>query len=126
MTPRRERLLLDEMVPPVLAELLSDRGIDALAVAAAPALVSATDYELVEHAFALERTIVTMDVRDFHRLHTTRVATGLPMPPLIFINPARFPLSRRAIPRLAAALVATVEAGGASGFGGIRWLAPVK
>lgn len=125
MTAQPERLLLDEMLPPHLATALHHHGLDVLAVAAHPDLVASSDHELVELAITEHRTVVTMDVGDFYRIHTNRTAAGAPMPPLIFVSAARFPASRQSAAQLAAALIAAVETGGATAHGGIRWLAPV-
>lgn len=125
VTARLERLLLDEMLPPDLATTLNEHGLDALAVAAQPELVGTSDYQLVELAVLAQRTLVTMDVGGFHRIHINRTAIDAPMPPLILVSAARFPTSRGSLPQLAAALIAAIESGGATAHGGIRWLAPV-
>jgi predicted nuclease of predicted toxin-antitoxin system len=112
------------MLPPQLATKLSDRGINTRAVTAEPALIGSSDECLVELALAEQRTIVTMDATDFHRIRTNRTASGLPMPPLIFVNARRFPVSRAAASQLEAALAAAVTAARTESFGGVRWLTP--
>jgi predicted nuclease of predicted toxin-antitoxin system len=123
MTAGPERLLLDEMLPPQLATELSNRGIDTRAVTAEPALIGSSDDDLVELALAEQRTIVTMDVGDFHRIRINRTASGLPMPPLIFVSAARFATSRDATSRLVTALGAAVAPDRTAASGGVRWLA---
>lgn len=61
------RLLLDENVDPLLAEILRSRGYDAVATRSM-GLSGRTDAELLEWAIREKRAILTHDVTDFSAL----------------------------------------------------------
>jgi predicted nuclease of predicted toxin-antitoxin system len=70
-SPAPLRYYLDEHLPPVIAEQLRARGIDALAAAeAGKAARAVTDEKQLAFAAADERTLVTSD-RDFVALSAT-------------------------------------------------------
>ncbi len=111
------RLLLDEMYPPALAEMLWDKGHDVLAVAASDELTGADDTTVLDAAAADSRCLVTENVRDFAVLarHTTHAG-------LLFANPRRWPRTPDGIPRLAAVLHDMISNGNLPGEGEVRWL----
>lgn len=59
------KLLIDEMFPPVVAELLRERGHDVVAVLERPDLAGLSDADLLGHAAREGRAVVTENVRDF-------------------------------------------------------------
>jgi predicted nuclease of predicted toxin-antitoxin system len=70
------RLLLDEMLSPVIARELRARGHDVQAVAENPDRAALSDPEVMALARAERRAIVTNNVRDFRPLHTEAVTPG--------------------------------------------------
>jgi Domain of unknown function (DUF5615) len=70
------RLLLDEMLSPVIARELQARGHDVQAVAAHPEREALPDPEVLALARAERRAIVTNNVRDFRPLHAEAVLPG--------------------------------------------------
>jgi hypothetical protein len=86
-----ERLLLDEMFAPALAEALCAEGFDVVAVAGHPVLAAAADVQVASWAAKDDRRVLTENVRDFAHL------SGRGDPPLrvLFTSSRRFPRSRR-------------------------------
>jgi predicted nuclease of predicted toxin-antitoxin system len=72
------RLLLDEMLTPVIARELRARGHDAEAVAGHPDRQSLSDPEILAIARAEHRALVTNNVQDFRPLHTEAITPGGP------------------------------------------------
>jgi predicted nuclease of predicted toxin-antitoxin system len=70
------RLLLDEMLTPVIARELRARGHDVQAVAENPDRAALSDPEVLALARAERRAIVTKNVRDFRPLHADAVTPG--------------------------------------------------
>jgi hypothetical protein len=70
------RLLLDEMLTPVIARELRARGHDAEAVAGHPDRQSLSDPEIIALARAEHRAVVTSNVQDFRPLHTEAITPG--------------------------------------------------
>lgn len=70
------RLLLDEMLSPVIAHELQARGYDVQAVAAHPQREALPDPEVLALARAERRAVVTNNVRDFRPLHVEAVMPG--------------------------------------------------
>ena len=116
------RLLLDEMFHPRIAIELVACGHDCVAVAADPDLRASSDADLVAHAVAERRTLVTNNVVDFERLRRQRSAAGEPVPPLIYTSDASFPRDRRFIGRLVMALDKVCAADAVTASGGVLWL----
>ena len=116
------RLLLDEMHAPAVAAALTEAGFDVVATAADPSLRS-PDADLLDHASATGRALVTENVGDFSLLAATRAVDGEPHAGLILTNPARFNRATLAYPAsLIAALRTFLDAPPASGDSWIRWL----
>jgi hypothetical protein len=118
------RVLLDEMFHPSIATQLQARGHDCIAVVADPALRESSDAELVEHAVAEQRTLVTNNVVDFERLRRRRSAVGDPVPPLIYTSDSAFPRDRRFVGRLVSALDQACATDAVAATGDVLWLAP--
>lgn len=117
------RLLLDEMRAPAIADALTEAGFDVVAVAADPSLRGSSDADLLDHAAAGGRALVTENVSDFSVLATARAVDGEPHAGLIFTNPARFNRATLAYPgNLIAALRNLLDAPPITGDSWIRWL----
>lgn len=112
------RLLLDEMYPPALAELLRDQGHDVLAVAGLPELAGNPDDVVLEAATRDARCLVTENVRDFAVLARQMNHGGL-----LFVNADRWPRTPAAIKRLADALSQALAETRMPGPGEVGWLA---
>lgn len=70
------KLLLDEMLGPVIARELRSRGHDAEPVAGNPDREALSDPEVVALARAEHRALVTNNLRDFRPLHHEAVTPG--------------------------------------------------
>lgn len=88
---RPEKLLLDEMHAPSLAQALCAESLDVVAVAGHPELAAASDEDVAAWAVKHDRRVVTENVRDFVPL------AGRGEPPLrvLLTSARRFPRSRR-------------------------------
>ncbi|MGH3504739.1 MAG: DUF5615 family PIN-like protein [Nocardioidaceae bacterium] len=122
----RTRLLLDEMFHPRIATELAARGHDCVAVVAEAALRESSDAELLAHALADGRALVTNNVVDFERLRRQHTAAGEPVPPLIYTSDAAFPRDRRFIGRLITALEHAWTSDASATTGGVLWLQPIR
>jgi hypothetical protein len=111
------RLLLDEMYPPSLAELLRQQGHDVLASAAAPELVGMDDHAVLDAASADGRCLVTENVRDFAVLLRHADHAGV-----LFVHGKRWPRTRDSIHRLAVALDKAISDGRVPGSNVVGWL----
>ena len=85
------RLLLDEMLPPAVAEALRGRGHDVSAVAERRELRGRSDRAIFEQALAEERAIVTQNVADFRRLATEARRAGREAPVLLLTSSRAWP-----------------------------------
>lgn len=70
------RLLLDEMLTPVVAAALRERGVDAVAVQELPRLRGRDDLQLLAVGRETRRVVVTNNVRDFRVLQAEALAAG--------------------------------------------------
>ena len=70
------RLLLDEMLSPVIARELRARGHDVQAVAGHPEREALSDPDVLALARAERRAVVTNNIRDFRPLHAEAVLPG--------------------------------------------------
>ncbi|HEX2301065.1 MAG TPA: DUF5615 family PIN-like protein [Pseudonocardiaceae bacterium] len=93
------RLLLDEMYPPALADLLCQCGHDVVAVAARADLMGLDDVAVLDAATVEERCLVTENVCDFAVLARQAGHGGV-----LFVHGQRWPRTRTGIHRLATAL----------------------
>lgn len=111
------RLLLDEMYPPALAEILRERGHDVTAVAALPGLVGADDATVFAAARTEQRCVVTENVRDFAVLARQGQHAGV-----LFAHARRWPRTRPGLAKLADALDTALGYGRVPGPGAVDWL----
>jgi predicted nuclease of predicted toxin-antitoxin system len=70
------RLLLDEMLSPVIARQLRARGHDVESVAGKPAREALPDPEVLALARAEHRALITSNLRDFRPLHHEAITLG--------------------------------------------------
>jgi predicted nuclease of predicted toxin-antitoxin system len=87
------KLLLDEQISGKIAARLRKQGVDAIAVAADPALRGLRDPDVFEFAQQQNRTVVTYDRMDFEVVLRNFAATGREHHGLVIVHPARFPNS---------------------------------
>ena len=86
------KLLLDEMYSDAIAVELRARGRDVVSVREiTPPLVGAADAEVLESAAALERTLVTENVRDSRPLELGRLAEGNHHHGIVYTTDRQFP-----------------------------------
>jgi predicted nuclease of predicted toxin-antitoxin system len=112
-------ILLDEMYPPMLAQLLRDRGHDAVAVLEVEVgLASRSDDDVLAWAGRNNRSLVTENVSDFARL----TALGVNHAGIVFVSAQRFPRTANGLVRLADALDALLAAKGLPPPKGVIWL----
>ena len=90
-----DRLLLDEMFAPTLADRLCAEGFDVVAVAGHGTLAAASDEEVMRWAATQGRRLVTENVKDFQPLTQLASECGEPVALLLFTSSRRFPRSRR-------------------------------
>ncbi|MCX6393806.1 MAG: DUF5615 family PIN-like protein [Solirubrobacterales bacterium] len=70
------RLLLDEMLSPMIASGLRELGFDAKAVAEVAEWRGASDPEVLRIASADRRAVVTKNIADFAKLHNWAISPG--------------------------------------------------
>jgi hypothetical protein len=104
------RWLIDEMLPPAIADLLTQLGHDAVSAGSADRR-GASDRELFDRAVAERRCIVTENFTDFALLFDERSSRGEACMPVVFVRKSSF--GRRGgglAPRIAARLHDWAEA----------------
>ena len=72
------KLLLDEMLSPIIAEQLRARGRDVEAIKGNPLHEALSDGDVMELARAEHRAVVTSNVVDFRPLHHDAITPGGP------------------------------------------------
>lgn len=119
------KLLLDEHLSPEIARQLRQRGHDAIAVGERTDLRGRPDRVHFASLPEEQRVIVTRDLADLRPLLAEALRRGTPNHGLVCV-PARFPLNRDGIGRLAAALDALLQTNpavdAAVSLGGEIWL----
>jgi hypothetical protein len=80
------KALLDEMIPPAVAEQLRQRGHDVVAVAERADVRSLPDREVFAFAQAEGRAIVTRDRADYILLDREQRAAGVPHAGLVLVS----------------------------------------
>lgn len=98
------KLLLDEMLSPLIAAELRARGHDAIAVKECDEWQSLSDPEIVVLARTERRAGVTANIRGFRPLHVELVAAGGDGHAGMIFVPASFRLTRSQIGLIVAAL----------------------
>lgn len=102
------RLLLDEMYPAALAELLRGVGVDAVTVADFR-LSGAPDHEVFATALVAGRAILTENVADFTRLAAEQLTSGGHHAGLLIALSSRFSRRPAGLRPLAAAVHAVAN-----------------
>lgn len=72
------KLLIDEMLSPVIARELRSRGPDVTAIKGSSGHESLTDPELMDLARRQRRAVVTNNLRDYRPLHHAAITTAGP------------------------------------------------
>jgi predicted nuclease of predicted toxin-antitoxin system len=93
--PAVARLLLDEMLSPVIAAALRDLGHDVSCVAEQPSLRAMTDEDVFALAAAQGRWLLTENVKDFQPILQQVLQAGRPVAGLLFTSSRAFPRSRK-------------------------------
>ena len=104
-------LLLDEMLSGAIAEQLRARDLDAVAVVESSRLLGTPDEELLAHAVAEERVLVTANVADFAAIATDWRAAGREHAGLVYVTSRAFPQDRSFVGAIVSSLVALHESG---------------
>jgi len=106
------RAMLDEMLPPVIAERLADAGHDVVAVKATADLIGQSDEDLLIEATRQERIFVTLDLTDFAVIDTAwKGAAGRAHVGLIYISTATFGQNSGFVGAVVRSLTAAAAAG---------------
>ena len=100
------RLLLDEMIPAVVARQLRSRGVDAVSVSERFDLRSLSDMDLFERAQTESRAIVTYDSAGFLALAMQSQPESRTHHGVVLLNQRRFPQRSSSV----GALVKSIEA----------------
>jgi hypothetical protein len=98
-------LLLDEMFSGIIAEQLRPKGHNVLAVVADPALVGLADDQILAHASAAKRALVTANIKDFIPLDARYRAASQTHAGLILVSARTFPQDRT----FTAAIISTLS-----------------
>jgi hypothetical protein len=109
--PQPARLLLDEMLSPVIAAALRDLGHDVTAIAENPSLRALTDEEVFALASAQGQWQLTENVKDFQPILQQARQAGTPTAGLLFASSRAFPRSRKNPGPLISAIHAWLAAG---------------
>lgn len=99
-------LLLDEMLSGAIAEQLRARDLDVVAVVESPRLIGTPDEELLAHAVAQERVLVTANVADFAAIATDWRAAGREHAGLVYVTSRAFPQDRSFVGSIVSSLLA--------------------
>lgn len=94
------RLLLDEMLSPVVAEQLREKGHDVTALQGDSTGMGLPDTAVLLRATAEKRALVTRNIKDFVPLDAQSRATDNPHRGLVLVSTRTFPEDRSAIPAL--------------------------
>ncbi len=100
------RVLLDEMLSNAIAEQLRAKGHDVLAVVADPTLTGLADDQILAHATAENRALVTANIKDFMPLDARYRAAGQAHAGLVLASAKTFPQDRS----FTAAITSTLSA----------------
>jgi hypothetical protein len=102
-------LLLDEMLSGHIADQLRSKGHDVLAVVADPALLALPDDQILAHATATGRALVTANIKDFMPLDVQYRAVGQLHAGLILISSRTFRQDRAYTAAITGALSAFLD-----------------
>lgn len=115
-------LLLDEMLTPLIAQQLRERGHDVTAVAGDPELQGLPDDQVLATATASGRALVTANIRDFLPLDAALTAAGRSHSGLVLIPTRTFPQDRAFMGAITEALDKLLATPGALGSGQVIFL----
>jgi hypothetical protein len=97
------------MLSDVIAEQLRAKGHDILAVVADPALVGLPDDQILAHATAAGRALVTANIKDFIPLAARYRAASQAHAGLILVSAKTFPQDRSFVAAVTSALAALLD-----------------
>jgi Domain of unknown function (DUF5615) len=103
------RLLLDEMFSGAIAGQLRAKGHDVVAVVADPALAGLADDQILTHASAAGRVLVTANIKDFMPLDARYRAASQAHAGLILVSTKTFPQDRSFTAAVISALSALLD-----------------
>jgi hypothetical protein len=115
-------LLLDEMFSDDIAQQLRAKGYDVVSVVADPALVGLPDDQVLAHATAQGRTLITANIKDFVALDGRYRAAGQSHAGLILVSTKTFPQNRGFPSAIAASLVPLLSGAAKIQFGQLLFL----
>jgi hypothetical protein len=116
-------LLLDEMFSDTIAQQLHAKGHDVFAVVADTSLVSMPDDQILTHAAATGRALVTANIKDFMPLDSQYRAAGQTHSGLILVSAKTFPQDRGYTSAVASALATLLDKHGQIQAGQVIFLA---
>jgi hypothetical protein len=102
-------MLLDEMFSADIAEQLCAKGHDVLAVVADPALIGLADEQILGHAPAAGRALVTANIKDFVPIDARYRAANQTHSGLILVSAKTFPQDRAFTGAIVTALSALLD-----------------
>lgn len=97
------------MFSDTIAQQLRAKGHDAQAVVADPALASLPDEQILAHATAARRAVVTANIKDFMPLDAAHRAAGHDHAGLILVSTKTFPQDRSYTAAITSALIALLD-----------------
>jgi Domain of unknown function (DUF5615) len=115
-------LLLDEMLAGTIAGQLRAKGHNAIAVIDDPALISLPDDQILAHATATGRALVTANIKDFMPLDAQYRAAGQIHAGLILISAKTFPQDRTYTTAITSALTWLLDKPGQIQHGHVLFL----
>lgn len=115
-------LLLDEMLPAIIAERLCAKGHDVAAVVADSALVGLPDDQILASATSTGRALVTVNIKDFVPLDARYRAADQVHAGLILVSTKTFPQDRTYVTAITTALAAFPDQPAAMQPGGVVFL----
>jgi Domain of unknown function (DUF5615) len=120
---RVSRLLLDEMFSGAIAGQLRAKGHDVVAVVADPALAGLADDQILAHAIAAGRVLLTANIKDFMPLDARYRAASQAHAGLILVSAKTFPQDRSFTAAITSALSALLDQSHAIQTGQVLFLA---
>src|SRR5215468_4376900 len=115
-------LLLDEMLSGNIADELRAKGHDVPAVVTDPALLALPDDQILAHATATGRALVTANIKDFMPIDAQYRAAGQTHAGLIFVSSETFRQDRSYIAVITGALAAFLDQDPGMQFGQVVFL----
>jgi hypothetical protein len=115
-------LLLDEMFSGVIAEQLRAKGHDVLAAVDDPALAGSADEQILAHAAAAGRALVTANIKDFMPLDARYRTASQTHAGLILVSAKTFSQDRTLTAAITSALSALLDQPGPTQPGQVLFL----